>query len=189
MRYQCQTHHPYIRLKTPIKKPVLIETSMKTLFIIASLFILTAFMPQSEIQTLPSIVIQNLDGDEVNTNSFDNDGKPMVVYFWTTWASPSKRELGQIDELYESWVEETGVKIIAISTDNSRTLPKVKPYVMSRDWLYETYVDPNSDFARAMKVINPPHLFLLDGNKEIVWTRNGYVPGDEEELWNRIKEL
>ena len=34
-----------------------------------------------------------------------------------------------------------------------------------------------------------PHTFLINANNEIVWQHNGYAPGDEIELYNKVKEL
>jgi hypothetical protein len=40
-----------------------------------------------------------------------------------------------------------------------------------------------------MQVNNPPHTFLCNGNGEIVWEHNGYAPGAEEELYQKLKDL
>ena len=98
-------------------------------------------------------------------------------------------ELNAINEVYEDWQTETGVKIFAISVDDSRSSKKVAPFVKSRNWKYDSYLDENSDFKRAMNVNNPPHTFLYNGKGELVWQHNGYAPGDEEELYKQIKKL
>ena len=36
---------------------------------------------------------------------------------------------------------------------------------------------------------NVPHTFLVDGNGKIVYEHNNYVPGDEDELYKKIKQL
>ena len=100
-----------------------------------------------------------------------------------------RKELNTIAEEYEDWVDETGVKIIAVSIDDSRNMSKVKPKVNAEMWEYEIYCDPNRDFARAMGVSSVPHTFLLNSNKEIVWQHKGYVDGDEIELYEKIEEL
>jgi peroxiredoxin len=113
----------------------------------------------------------------------------MVISFWATWCSPCKKELNNISEVYEDWQEETGVKLIAISIDDSRNKHKVKPYVDSKGWEYEVYIDANQDLKRAMNVNNVPYTFLIDGEGKIVYEHNNYVPGDEDELYKQIKML
>jgi len=38
-------------------------------------------------------------------------------------------------------------------------------------------------------VNNPPSTFLVDGNGNIVYEHTGYAEGDEDELYEKIKEL
>ena len=140
-------------------------------------------------KTIAKANVKTLKGKTVNTSTFNNDGKPMVISFWATWCSPCKKELNAISEVYEDWVEETGVKLIAISIDDARNKHKVKPYVDSKAWEFEVYLDENQDFKRAMNVNNVPYTFLVDGNGKIVYEHNNYVPGDEDELYKKIKML
>lgn len=140
-------------------------------------------------QKIPSANVKSLKGEVVNTSTFENDGKPIVISFWATWCKPCIRELLTIADEYEDWQEETGVKLIAISIDDARTMNKVAPFVNGKAWEYEVYLDANADFKRAMNVNNVPHTFLVDGNGEIVWQHNSYAPGDEEELYENIVKL
>lgn len=138
---------------------------------------------------VPSSNVKDLNGATINTSSFDNDGKPMIINFWATWCMPCKRELNNIAEVYIDWVEETGVKLIAISIDDARSESRVIPYVNGADWDYEVYIDSNADFKRAMNVNNVPHTFLVDGSGNVVWQHNNYAPGDEDELYEQVKAL
>jgi thiol-disulfide isomerase/thioredoxin len=139
--------------------------------------------------TLPSVTVENLEGRKVDTRTFSNGGKPMIINFWATWCAPCKRELNAINEVYPSWQKETGVKLIAVSIDDARSKGRVKPYVDGQDWDYEVYLDPNGDLKRALNVNNVPHTFLVDGNGRIVWQHNNYEPGDEKELYRKVQEV
>ncbi len=140
-------------------------------------------------QKLPAVEIKTLQGKNVNTSMFTNHGKPMVISFWATWCKPCVKELSAINENYPNWQKATGVTVIAISTDDSRSQSRVGPFVTSKGWTFEVYCDPNGDFKRAMNVTNVPHTFLLDGNGNIVYQHTSYVDGDEEVLYQKIKEL
>ena len=70
--------------------------------------------------------------------------------------------MNNIAEVYEEWQEETGVKIIAISIDDTRSMSKVAPYVNSSDWEYEVYLDSNSDLKRAMGVSTVPTGWIVE---------------------------
>jgi peroxiredoxin len=138
---------------------------------------------------LPAVKIKDLKGARVSTEDFKNDGKPMVISFWATWCKPCILELNTIHEVYPQWQKETGVKVIAVSIDDSRNSSKVAPFVRGRDWKFDVYLDENSDLRRALNVNNPPHTFLINGQGEVVWEHNGYAAGDEKELYQEIKKL
>ena len=140
-------------------------------------------------RALPSTNVKTLDGSNFNITNLKNDGAPIVISFWATWCKPCKKELNNIAEVYDDWQEETGVKLVAISIDDTRSMSKVAPYVNASDWEYEIYLDPNSDFKRAMGVSTVPHTFLLNGENKIVWQHKGYIDGDEMELFKEIKQL
>ena len=157
--------------------------------IIALLFIIITTTTYSQNKLLPSVDVKTINGKSININSIDNDEMPIVINFWATWCKPCKKELNNIAEVYDEWQDETGVKIIAISIDDTRSMSKVAPYVNSVGWEYEVYLDSNGDLKRAMGVSTVPHTFLLNSKKEIVWQHRGYVDGDEDELFDEIQNL
>lgn len=140
-------------------------------------------------QKIPAAVLKKLDGTKINSSTFSNNGKPMIIDFWATWCKPCKKELDAIAEVYEEWQKETGVKVIAISIDDARSSAKVVTDVKAKGWTYEVYIDENQDFKRAMNVNNVPHTFLVNGNGEIVWSHNSYAEGDEAKLYEALKQV
>lgn len=162
---------------------------MKKFFFTALLILLCGLVSAQNAKVPENVTIKTIDGKTVETSVIKNNGKPMIISFWATWCKPCNRELNTIKELYEQWQEETGVKLVAISIDDSRSASKVKPHVDGNGWEYEIYLDQNQDFKRAMNVVNVPHTFLVNGNGEIVWQHTSFVEGDEEELYEKIKEL
>jgi thiol-disulfide isomerase/thioredoxin len=138
---------------------------------------------------LPSVNIKTLDGEQFNTKEISNPGKPIIISFWALWCKPCKKEMDAYNEVYEDWVEETGVKIYAVSIDDSRSTAKVLPFVRGKDWQFTVLLDPNGDFKRAMNVNMIPHTFLLDGNGNIVYQHTSYYEGLEDEMFELIKKV
>ncbi len=117
-----------------------------------------------------------MDGKIVNTKELSNNGKPFIISLWATWCRPCIEELAAIADVYDDWLEETGVKLFAVSIDDAKTASRVVPFVNGRAWDYEILQDLNSDFKRALNVVDIPFLCILNGNGEIVWQHTSYAP-------------
>lgn len=155
---------------------------IRKLFFSAAIFLGSV----SSFAALPSVMLKDMDGRSVDTAQLSNDGKPIIIDFWATWCKPCIRELNAIKEVYPDWQEETGVKVIAVSIDEAQNAQKVKPLVSRFGWDYEVLLDPNSEFKRQMGVSDPPHVFVVDGDGNIVWNHQGYVEGSEEEIYDAV---
>jgi len=162
---------------------------MKKVFSTLLAVLLLSILSIAQDRTLPSVDVRTLDGSSINITELDNNEKPIVISFWATWCKPCKKELNTIAEVYDDWQDETGVKLVAISIDDPRSIAKVLPYVNASDWDYEVYIDSNGDLKRAMGVSTVPHTFLLNSKKEIVWQHKGYIDGDEDDLFEEIKKI
>ena len=137
---------------------------------------------------VPSVQLADMSGKAVNTADLTANG-PVIISFWATWCAPCKKELNTIHELYEDWVAETGVTLVAIAIDDEKTKSQVAVYVNGKAWDFKVLMDPNWDFKRAMGVNNVPHTFLVDKNGHIVYSHNNYAPGDEEKLYHELLKL
>jgi cytochrome c biogenesis protein CcmG, thiol:disulfide interchange protein DsbE len=136
-----------------------------------------------------NLKLKNLDGKEINIDDFISEGQITIISFWATWCSPCKKELDNLNELFEEWTENYGVKIIAVSIDNARNSFKVKPYVNGKKWDFSVLLDVNGDTKRTFNYSTIPYSVLIDQKGNIVHSRAGYVEGDEYALEEEIKKL
>lgn len=138
-------------------------------------------------KNIPNIKITTLKGKSVSIKSQLSKDKVTVLAFWATWCVPCINELDAISDVYEDWQEETGVAIIAMSTDDSRTQKRIKPMINGKGWDYQILLDKNQELKRALNITLIPHVVVLKGN-EIVFRHTGYAPGAEDELYEVIKK-
>ncbi len=163
-----------------------ISDKMKKIVLLAALMMSACF---AFAQQLPSVTVKDLSGKQINTSELENDGQPMIINFWATWCKPCLKEMSAISDVYLDWVDETGVKMYAVSIDDARSSSRVKTMANAQAWDFEVLLDENGDFKRAMNVVNPPHVFVVDGQGNVVYQHNGYSDGSEQELIEVVRKL
>lgn len=172
---------------TPNFKPGKIFTMKKIQLLLLFLsFSLVTLMAQN---ALPTVDVKNLDGQTLSLKDLTGTGKISVISFWATWCSPCKKELDAIADYYPEWKEKYNVELFAITIDNSRQLAKVPGLVETKGWEYTVLAADQNQMQSAFNFQTIPQTFLVDQTGHIVYTHSGYVPGDEYELEDHIKEL
>lgn len=165
---------------------------MKKVLIIVIAMLIGGFITAQDSKQgkkLPSVNVKTLEGETYNTKNISNDGKPIIISFWALWCKPCKKELDAYNDNFEDWQDETGVKIIAVSIDDSRSTAKVLPFVNGKDWEFDVLLDPNGDFKRALSVNMIPHTFILDGEGNIVYQHTSYYEGLEDEIFELVEKV
>ncbi len=137
---------------------------------------------------LPNVNVTTMDGTTISLQKASKSDAPVVISLWATWCVPCLKELDAISEVYEDWQDETGVSLIAVSVDDSRTVRRVKPLINGKGWDYTILLDTNNDVKRALGAATVPLTILVKDGK-IVYRHSGYSPGAENELYEKIKEF
>lgn len=138
---------------------------------------------------IPNLSLTNLDGKSISLkNDYAEKDKLYIFSFWATWCTPCISELDELNEVQEEWKKSVNFEVVAVSTDDSRTQKRVRPLINGKGWDYHVLLDTNQDFKRAMSIVNIPYTIVVK-NGEIVHIQNGYVPGNEKELLEKLKTL
>ncbi len=156
------------------------------LFLSFSFFLTTAF---AQNKTLPDVQAKTLEGQPINMQDFGKNGKITVISFWATWCAPCKKELDAISDVYANWQEDYDMELVAVSIDTRRAAATVPGLVASKGWKYTVLTGKPTELQNAFNFQTIPQTFLVDQNGYIVYHHNGYVPGDEYELEDKIKAL
>lgn len=138
---------------------------------------------------LPEVSLSDVNGKNVNVADLGKTGKITVLDFWATWCVPCKKELNNINDVYDDWKKKYNVNVVAVSIDDSRSSTKVKPYAEGQRWSYDILLDVNSDLKRALNIQSVPFTVVIDQTGKIVYTHSGYTEGDENILEDAIAGL
>jgi thiol-disulfide isomerase/thioredoxin len=141
-------------------------------------------------QDFPSVKIKSLSGADVNFSTLIKETKDtaIIISFWATWCMPCNLELDNINDQYEDRQAEKPFKLYAVSIDDTRTSQRVKPFVTGKGWKFSVFMDENNDLKRALNINDVPQVIVIKNNK-VVYQHSGYVSGNEDELFDKIKNL
>ncbi len=159
---------------------------MKNLILLLILGMSTLSFSQ---QTIPSQQIETLDGNSVDSKEVITHDGPLILVLWATWNKPAVLQLNTLEDQYQDLQTKYGAKLIAVSMDDSRNKAKVAPFVRGKSWTYDIYLDPSGSFARSMGMKNTPQTFILNSKGEIVFTHNGFSPGDEKTIIDELAKV
>ncbi|MEA3450322.1 MAG: TlpA disulfide reductase family protein [Bacteroidota bacterium] len=138
---------------------------------------------------LPSVNIKNIEGNIVNTSSISNNGKPIIIDFWTTYCIPCIRELNILNKYYDEWKSKTGVKIYIISLDKTENITKVQQIMIDNNWEFILLHDPDNIFKDTMNVNGIPCTFVIDKERNIYFKHIGFYPGDEKDIFEELVQI
>ena len=165
---------------------------MKLLLAVLLLFFLSLTVNAQDKNELagrlaPNFVLENLYGDFTELSEEVGNG-PVLLSFWATWCKPCLEELAELKKIYNKY-KDKGFQLLAISTDNERTVAKVKPYVKSKNFSFPILYDTNSEVARLYYARAVPFSVLIDKDGAIVYSHTGYMRGDEIVIRDKIIDL
>ena len=130
---------------------------------------------------LPAINLENVDGQEVSTQSLLN--KPLVVNVWYSTCEPCRRELpalAKADMQYRDLVRFVGVNI-----KDSATV--AREFASQYGVKFELLLDKNGQFISQLGIATAPVTLAIDQQGVIVGQKAGEISASE--LDELVKEL
>jgi len=132
------------------------------LFFLASPRIFSAGTPVKDF-TLPSAT----DGRVLNLADFS--GKVVLINFWRTSCSDSRRESPKLVELYKKY-RDKGFEIFGISDDTSNTVAQIPAYLKQYDITWPIGLNDQGEFMRELRPVDmggTPANFLVSRGGEV----------------------
>jgi peroxiredoxin len=94
----------------------------------------------------------------------DLRGKVVLVNFWATWCPPCRKEMPDLEALYEKYKDQ-GLIILAISDEEAA---KVSPFIAERKISYPVMLDPGRKVNELFQVEGIPKSFVYDRDGKMV---------------------
>ncbi|MCB9685626.1 MAG: TlpA family protein disulfide reductase [Alphaproteobacteria bacterium] len=124
--------------------------------------------------------LRDVNGQEVVLSKLE--GNVVVMSFWATWCGPCKEEMPHLFKMYEAHKAE-GLVVLSISTDDARSVSKVKPFIQKMGYTFPVLLDRESSVISAYNPAKTlPYTVVVDRAGQVVRRTSGYNPGDEVEL-------
>lgn len=112
----------------------------------------------------------------------DYKGKVVFINFWATWCPPCKKEMPDIEALYNEYnLNQDEVVFLGIANPSSKEYPNnqdddeesIKAFLDDNGYTFPTLFDETGEVLRDYNISAFPTTFMIDKEGNIV----GYVPG------------
>lgn len=161
--------------------------SIKTVIVISILSLTFVFAENPTLKIAPSFSLYDIKGNLVVLDSVIKSG-PVVMSFWALWCKMCIKELDALKQYFPE-LESLGINFLAISQDKSKAKEAVRSFVSGKKWPYKIVLDPDNKLRKLYNVQVMPTLFIINEKKEIIYTHQGYKPGDEKKLMEKIRNI
>jgi len=94
----------------------------------------------------------------------DLKGKVILVNFWATWCPPCRKEMPDLQALYDKYKDQ-GFLVLSISDEEAA---KVSPFIAERKISYPVLLDPGRKVNDAFVVEGIPKSFVYDREGKLV---------------------
>ena len=110
----------------------------------------------------PEFTLHDLAGKEWKFSELR--GHVVVVNFWATWCPPCRKEMPDLETLYERF-QSKGLVVLAISDEEAA---KVAPFIRERGVTFPVLLDPERKVNKTFIVEGIPHSFVYDREGNLV---------------------
>lgn len=98
----------------------------------------------------PPFSAQTLDSASQTKTLADYRGQVVLINIWATWCAPCRVEMPSIEQLHRAYFEK-GLRIVAVSVDDSGTEPQIRDFVEQYGLTFEVLHDPGGQTGRISR--------------------------------------
>jgi len=156
--------------------------------IVYTLFLLNLiYGNDSDRRQHPNVNFNLFSGNKTSIEELIKKG-PLVVQFWAIWCSPCKKEMHYLDKIQKEY-KDSGVNVVCVNTDNLKSIPKAKAFVRQKKYNLLVALDPSAEIFKKLNASVMPTTLIFDQNGQIVFSKEGYINGDEKKVEEKLKSM
>ena len=130
----------------------------------------------------PDFVVVTTEGKAVRLGDFQENKRPVIVYFMATWCPYCAQDYQALSKVYKNY--ENNVSIISISLDLGEDLVTLKEYKKKYPELEKVmFASGQSEILVNYKVIRTTTKYAIDKDGKIIYA--GFGAFDEEQ-WKKL---
>jgi peroxiredoxin len=155
--------------------------------IIATILVLfPAFWLAAQTASIPSVELRDLNGKIVPSSQLMQPASATLLVFWKSSSGKCCANLEEMRQAWEETLKAQGVRLVAICVDCNGSWTQARAVVDGNGWDFDTYIDVNGDFMRAMCVGEVPCSMLYDQNQNLLCRYNSGCSGSQEYICENI---
>jgi peroxiredoxin len=123
----------------------------------------SAFAAKSLVHKLaPQFVRPDLDNKRLDLKAYR--GKVVLLNFWATWCPPCRREMPDMEKLYQRFSGK-GLVVLAVSDEKRET---VEDFLKKQNYTFPVLLDSDRKVNAAFGIEGIPNSFLFDRQGKLV---------------------
>lgn len=133
-------------------------------------------------QRAPDFSLTDLQGQVYKLSS--RKGKPILIFFGTTWCPSCRSELPVFKKIYETYAGR-GLEVIYVNIMESRA--KVVKFARTNSLSFKILLDESGDVATVYGVVGVPTFVLVDKEGKIIKTSHATADLSINKLFSDLK--
>jgi len=110
---------------------------------------------------LPKFTLTNLEGQAV---AIESENRPVVLYFWATWAAPTTEDLPGVVE-FAKQLESQGVRVVAVNVAEDKD--QVAAFLAANKVALDVAIDKSGEVVHDLRITELPAVVVIDKQHQV----------------------
>ena len=128
------------------------------------IILVTLVLSSGKIALADDIILNDLGGQAVNLSGYK--GKPVILFFWTTWCPYCRVELKKLNQQYSSQMAKEGITVLGINVSESEN--KVRRFFKGYPLNFRILLDKDGLLADKYGLMGVPTYIFLDKSGQVI---------------------